>query len=50
VEADSAPENDPVAEQILEDDAFNFYNGSCGGDATVQGLMGWRHRAKGIVK
>ncbi len=35
-------------EQILRDDAFDFYIWSCGDD--VQGSMGWRHRAKGIVK
>ena len=43
------PMNDPIAEQILEDDAFELYDGSCGDDATEQGI-GWKRRARGIVK
>lgn len=44
-----APLNDPLAESILEDDAFDLYNGGYGDDVSVRGT-GWKRRAKGLVK
>lgn len=35
------PDNNPVAEQILEDDAFELYGELCRDNITVQGSMGW---------
>jgi hypothetical protein len=47
-----APESDPVAEQILQDDAFELYDGSCGDDVSVKGgpRRGWSNRARRLVK